>query len=162
MKTTILKAAVIILMAIDLVSCSKAPQGCWVHFSSYHEYVILNSGDTVTYSDKFVMSGMNSGATLRQLTPQEQQTLLNYLDSTCVQSVKGREPYEDKAIKWKRNYPGYSLSYMMRFMNHEVDSKYANMKVEDVKTIVCDYDSTYQKYIVDEDVDKRLYYDIFQ
>ncbi len=157
-----MKKAILILAAIiSLASCSKAPQGCWVHFSSYKEYVILNSGDTVTYSDKFVMSGMNSGATLRQLTSQEQQTLLNYLDSTCRADTK-YEKFEDKASKWKRNYPGYSLSYMMRFMNHEVDSKYANMKVEDVKTIVCDYDSTYQKYIMDEDVEKRLYYDIFQ
>ena len=161
MKTTILKTAVIILMAIDLVSCSKAPQGCWVHFSSYHEYVILNSGDTVTYSDKFVMSGMNSGATLRQLTPQEQQTLLNYLDSTCVQSVKGREPYEDKAIKWKRNFAGQSLSYMMNIGNHKIDPSFSNMKVEDIKTVAIKYVSTYQRYSEGQ-YDRGFMYDIFQ
>ena len=161
MKTTILKTAVIILMAIDLVSCSKAPQGCWVHFSSYHEYVILNSGDTVTYSDKFVMSGMNSGATLRQLTPQEQQTLLNYLDSTCVQSVKGREPYEDKAIKWKRNFAGQSLSYMMNIGTHKIDPSFSNMKVEDIKTVAIKYVSTYQRYSEGQ-YDRGFMYDIFQ
>jgi hypothetical protein len=157
------KAILIIAAIISLASCSKYKTGDWVHFSSYHQYAILNNGDTVTYEDGFVMAGMNSGATKRQLTPQEQQQLLDMLDTTYRQTnVKGREPFEDLAIKWKRNYPGQTLGYMMKFQNHTISSKYSNLKVEDLKTIVCDYDSTYQLYIVDKDNGYRLYYTEFE
>ena len=161
MKTTILKAAVIIIMAIDLVSCSKAPQGVWVQTSTYHEYVILNNGDTVTYSDGFNMPGVTTGGTYRQLSSEEQQALLSHLDSSCLQSVKGREPYVDKAIKWKRNFAGQSLSYMMNFGTHKVDPAFSNMKVEDIKTVAIKYVSTYQRYSEGQ-YDKGFMYDIFQ
>lgn len=158
------KAILIIAAIISLASCSKAPQGAWVQFSSYDEYVILNNGDTVTYEDGFVMSGMTSGATHRQLTPQEQQQLLDHLDTMCRKSVKGFEPFRDKGIKWREmdSITGikHTLNYWMSFQGHVVKDQYKNLTADDIKTIVNDYNSCYQKYF--NDGEKRLYYDIFE
>ena len=157
-----MKKAILILAAIiSLASCSKAPQGVWVQTSTYHEYVILNNGDTVTYSDGFNMPGVTTAGTYRQLSSAEQQALLSHLDSSCLQSVEGREPYVDKAIKWKRNFAGQSLSYMMNIGNHKVDPAFSNMKVEDIKTVAIKYVSTYQRYSEGQ-YDKGFMYDIFQ
>jgi hypothetical protein len=158
------KAILIIAAIISLASCSKAPQGAWVQFSSYDEYVILNNGDTVTYEDGFVMSGMTSGATHRQLTPQEQQQLLDHLDTMCRKSVKGFEPFRDKGIKWREmdSITGikHTLNYWMSFQGHVVKDQYKNLTADDIKTIVNDYNSCYQKYF--NDGERRLYYDIFE
>ena len=154
MKNTILIAAAI----LSLASCSTDRTGDWVHFSSYHEYVVLNNNDTVKYVDGWNMQGLTSGATKRRLTSEEQAILLDYLDSMCRTDTR-YEKFEDKAIKWQRNYPGQTLGYMMKFLNHEVLPQYQNLKVEDVKTIVCDYDSTYQTYMDDNEI--RQFYEIF-
>ena len=158
MKNILLAATLIWVMS----SCSKQPIGDWVHFSSYNEYVILNNGDTVTYSDGFVMSGMTSGATHRQLSPQEQQQLLDHLDTMSRTTVKGFEPFRDKGVKWREmdSITGvkHTLDYWMKFQGHTINDKYKNLTADDVKMIVCDYDSTYQRYI--NDGDKRLYYEI--
>ena len=157
-----MKKAILILAAIiSLASCSKAPQGVWVQTSTYHEYVILNNGDTVTYSDGFNMPGVTTGGTYRQLSSAEQQALLSHLDSSCLQSVEGREPYVDRAIKWKRNFAGQSLSYMMNIGTHKIDPAFSNMKVEDIKTVAIKYVSTYQRYSEGQ-YDKGFMYDIFQ
>ena len=125
------KAILIIAAIISLASCSKAPQGAWVQFSSYDEYVILNNGDTVTYEDGFVMSGMTSGATHRQLTPQEQQQLLDHLDTMCRTTVKGFEPFRDKGEKWREmdSITGkkHTLDYWMKFQNHTIKEEYKNL-----------------------------------
>lgn len=157
------KVLVPIAALIALASCSKAPQGDWVQFSSYHEYVILNNGDTVKYEDGFVMSGMTSGATHRQLTPEEQQQLLDHLDTMCRKSVKGYEPFRDKGIKWREldSITGVTrtLDQWMQFQNHRVSPQYRNLTANDIKMVVNDYDSCYQKYF--NDGERRLYYDIF-
>jgi hypothetical protein len=155
MKNILLAATLIWVMS----SCTKSPDGDWVHFSSYTQYVILNNGDTVKYHDNWNMKGMATGATRRQLTTQEQNRLLDYLDSTCR---TGNEfgPFEDLADKWKREFPGQTLGYMMKFQGHEVLPQYHGLSVNDVKTIVCDYDSTYQRYIVDDE--RRLFYEEFE
>jgi hypothetical protein len=158
MKNILLAATLIWVMS----SCSKQPIGDWVHFSSYNEYVILNNGDTVTYSDGFVMSGMTSGATKRQLTSEEQQMLLDHLDTICRTTVDPNTPFVDKGVKW-RNMDSITgvkrtLDYWMKFQGHTINDKYKNLTADDVKMIVCNYDSTYQKYI--NDGDKRLYYEM--
>jgi hypothetical protein len=153
------KVLLLALVLTGLVSCTKSPDGDWVHFSSYTQYVILNNGDTVKYEGGWNMVGLTTGATRRQLTAEEQTRLLNYLDSTCR---TGNEfgPFEDLADKWKREFPGQTLGYMMKFQNNQVLPQYQSLSVQDVKTIVCDYDSTYQKYIVDDE--RRLFYEEFQ
>jgi hypothetical protein len=153
------KTILIILSIFTLASCSKVHQGDWVHFSSYKEYVILNSGDTAKYEGGWNMPGLTSGATHRELNFQEQQRLLNYLDSICRTDTKYIK-FEDKALKWKRNYPDQTLGYMMKFQDHVLLSSYQNISVQEIKTIVCDYDSTYQRYF--NDGEKRMYYDIFE
>ena len=155
MKGILLLAVVL----IGLTSCSKSPQGDWVHFSSYTQYVILNNGDTVKYEGGWNMVGLTTGATHRQLTTDEQSRLLNYLDSIC-RTDNQYGPFEDLADKWKREFPSQTLGYMMRFQGHEVLPQYQGLSVNDVKTIVCDYDSTYQRYIVYDE--RRLFYEEFE
>jgi hypothetical protein len=163
MKTTILKAAVIIFMAIDLVSCSK-PEPCWVQSTWYYEYVILNNGDTVTYSDGWNMQGMATGATHRKLTEDEQRQLQDHLDTMCRMTVKGYEPFVDQGEKWRKQDritgKKHTLDYWMRFQNHTISEQYKNLTADDVKMVVSDYYHTYQTFVDDEE--KRLYYDIFQ
>ncbi len=121
MKNILLAALLIGMMS----SCTKPKLGDWVHFSSYNEYVILNNGDTVTYSDGFVMSGMTSGATKRQLTSEEQQMLLNHLDTICRTTVDPNTPFVDKGVKW-RNMDSITgvkrtLDYWMKFQGHTIN-----------------------------------------
>ena len=164
MKKLILSIVVGCMLTTIFSSCSKISQGDWVQFSSYHEYVILNNGDTVTYEDGFVMSGMTSGATHRQLTSAEQAQLLDYLDTMCRKSVKGYEPFRDKGVKWREldSITGIknTLSYWMTFQGHTIKDEYKNLTADDIKMIVNDYDSCYQRYF--NDGEKRLYYDIFE
>ena len=157
------KALLIIAAVITLASCSK-PEPCWVQFTHYNEYVILTNGDTVKYSDGFVMSGMATGATKRQLTPQEQEQLQNHLDTMCRTTVDKNNPFVDKGESWRKKdrITGitHTLDYWMKFQNHTIEEKYKYLTANDVKMIVCDYYHTYQLFMDDEE--KRLYYDIFQ
>jgi len=156
------KAFLIIASVVSLASCSK-PEPCWVQSTHYNEYVILNNGDTVTYEDGFVMSGMATGATRRQLTPQEHVLLQNHLDTMCRTTVKGFEPFRDKGERWREmdSITGkkHTLDYWMKFQNHTIKEEYKNLTADDIKTIVCDYYHTYQTFV--DDGERRLYYDIF-
>ncbi len=146
MKQVLLLAVVL----IGLTSCTK-PTTAWLQHSAYHQYVILNNGDTVTYSDGFVFGGITNGYTKRQLTPCEQLQLMAMLDTTCDQTL---------ADKWKANFPKQNLAYMMKFQNHVIDSKYNNLTVEDVKVIAIKYYDCTQRMVFS--ADKRDYYEEFE
>jgi hypothetical protein len=141
---------ILTVMLIGLASCTK-PTTAWLQHSAYHQYVILNNGDTVTYSDGFVFGGITNGYTKRKLSTEEQLQLMAMLDTTCDQSL---------ADKWKRNFPKQNLGFMMKFQQHTIDAKYSNLTVEDVKVIAVKYYDCTQQMVYS--ADKRCYYEEFE
>jgi hypothetical protein len=156
------KVMMMIATAVSLASCSKS-EPCWVQSTWYHEYVILNNGDTVTYSDGWDMEGMSTGATRRQLTEDEHRQLQDHLDTMSRMTVEGYEPFVDKGEKWRKqdSITGkkHTLDHWMKFQNHTIKEEYKNLTADDVKMVVSDYYHTYQTFV--NDGDKRLYYEMF-
>ena len=150
------------MLTTILFSCSK-PEPCWVQSTWYNEYVILNNGDTVTYEDGFVMSGMVTGATKRQLTSEEHILLQNHLDTISRSTADKFNPYVDQGERWREQdrITGitHTLDYWMKFQNHTIKDEYKALTADDIKMVVCDYYHTYQTFR--DDGERRFYYDIF-
>lgn len=139
-----------VIVAWVATSCAKNEGPFYVYTSSYYEYVILKSGDTVTYSDGYVFGGINQGSTEVPLTKEQEQKLLKSMDSTCRTDGEYVR-FRDKALIWQEKYPGQTLDYMMRFDGHQIREEFRNLTVEDVQTIRQSYHTTVMRispYIV--------------